>query len=1070
MSIWGGNLVANGISYGDNSSNADGSVISQELKITFVCESQTIILAWGGHIASRIDWGYGSDGKPLSAGGISGAPYHTRLIGWTTPTPQTCTLSNLGNQDRSLKAQAVVPPPTCTPEGPVVACVGATNTYSVSTDADNPVYSWIIDPLDNSANASIISGQGTNQVTVAALNDGHYLLKVTVTTPFGSTTCQVGVTVNPDLVVTCPDPVSLPACKSLEEIQTAYNAWVAGFKVSGGCSPVYDLSGIPDLPTDVLCNGADLTFTLNASNGTGCCIDDASCTSTFTVAAAADLTVTCAPDPKLVACTSAADIKTAYDAWVKGFSTSGGCNASDNIGTIPALPANAHCVGASLTFKYVVTDDCGSKDCSSTFTVAAAAPITLGTCPTDPNLPACTSQAAIETAYNAWKAGFTFSGGCNASDNIGTIPALPANAHCVGASLTFKYVVTDDCGSKDCSSTFTVAAAAPITLGTCPTDPNLPACTSQAAIETAYNAWKAGFTFSGGCNASDNIGTIPALPANAHCVGASLTFKYVVTDDCGSKDCSSTFTVAAAAPITLGTCPTDPNLPACTSQAAIETAYNAWKAGFTFSGGCNASDNIGTIPALPANAHCVGASLTFKYVVTDDCGSKDCSSTFTVAAAAPITLGTCPTDPNLPACTSQAAIETAYNAWKAGFTFSGGCNASDNIGTIPALPTDAHCNGASLTFKYIVTDDCGSKDCTSTFDVAKAPPIVLTAPANKTVRACDYTREQMQTLYETWLEGVKFSGGCNPGVTNNAPAFEEFEDQFGASVTVTWTAKDLCSTKTASATFTIAPCGCETAYGKLQLVTGNGTGTSRCFIEDKFKDWGWTTLLTGSGPWSFDLWSGAAQCLPAKGTLVGHVDVTKTGTEVIVHYYLNDGFGMSEAHVYVGSNKYPIVKGKPTVAPGQYTKNSGALPHVSEYEVRLPLSSPLNIIIHGIVCKGYLSTVGAGMSKEVPVTLATEPVSTQSSRLSSRSYQLNVYPNPFATNTTFELRMNEDSNIRLEIFSNSGMPLEVLLNENLKAGDVRTIAFDATQYPHTSFMYRIIAGNKMQSGTLLKTK
>ncbi len=51
------------------------------------------VLAWGGHIAWRGDWGAGQ-----SAGGISGSPYHMRLESLN---------GTGGNQDRSLSADAV---------------------------------------------------------------------------------------------------------------------------------------------------------------------------------------------------------------------------------------------------------------------------------------------------------------------------------------------------------------------------------------------------------------------------------------------------------------------------------------------------------------------------------------------------------------------------------------------------------------------------------------------------------------------------------------------------------------------------------------------------------------------------------------------------------------------------------------------------------------------------------------------------------------------------------------------------------------------------------------------------
>ena len=91
MTLFGGTITA--MSYvdeGDLTAAHDEARVS----ITFSVDSSTAVLAWGGHIASRVDWGY-DDGEARSAGDINGSPYHMRLIDWN--------LGNLGNQDRSLK-------------------------------------------------------------------------------------------------------------------------------------------------------------------------------------------------------------------------------------------------------------------------------------------------------------------------------------------------------------------------------------------------------------------------------------------------------------------------------------------------------------------------------------------------------------------------------------------------------------------------------------------------------------------------------------------------------------------------------------------------------------------------------------------------------------------------------------------------------------------------------------------------------------------------------------------------------------------------------------------------------
>ena len=58
------------------------------------------MLAWGGHIATRQDWG-----QLNAATAISGSPYHTRLISLD---------GSGGNQDRSLSSEAVIFPASIT--------------------------------------------------------------------------------------------------------------------------------------------------------------------------------------------------------------------------------------------------------------------------------------------------------------------------------------------------------------------------------------------------------------------------------------------------------------------------------------------------------------------------------------------------------------------------------------------------------------------------------------------------------------------------------------------------------------------------------------------------------------------------------------------------------------------------------------------------------------------------------------------------------------------------------------------------------------------------------------------
>jgi hypothetical protein len=93
MTLYGGTIT--NVEYVSEGSLTD-SQAETVIRVTFQTDSATAVLAWGGHIGRSADWGAGN-----SASGISGSPYHMRLKDWN--------LSNLGNQDRSLSADAVFP-------------------------------------------------------------------------------------------------------------------------------------------------------------------------------------------------------------------------------------------------------------------------------------------------------------------------------------------------------------------------------------------------------------------------------------------------------------------------------------------------------------------------------------------------------------------------------------------------------------------------------------------------------------------------------------------------------------------------------------------------------------------------------------------------------------------------------------------------------------------------------------------------------------------------------------------------------------------------------------------------
>jgi uncharacterized repeat protein (TIGR01451 family) len=99
--------ITNASAYTPSGSYAGNS--QTKITLTFTTTVANPVLAWGGHIATRADWG-----PENSAVAISGSPYHTRLLDLD---------GSGGNQDRSLSSDAVIFPASitvikqATPEG-----------------------------------------------------------------------------------------------------------------------------------------------------------------------------------------------------------------------------------------------------------------------------------------------------------------------------------------------------------------------------------------------------------------------------------------------------------------------------------------------------------------------------------------------------------------------------------------------------------------------------------------------------------------------------------------------------------------------------------------------------------------------------------------------------------------------------------------------------------------------------------------------------------------------------------------------------------------------------------------
>ena len=171
--------------------------------------------------------------------------------------------------------------------------------------------------------------------------------------------------------------------------------------------------------------------------------------------------------------------------------------------------------------------------------------------------------------------------------------------------------------------------------------------------------------------------------------------------------CPFTYTIQAR-PAPNVTCPAPVSMAACASQSAINTAYASWLAGFQATGGCGniTTTNLSAFQTAPSACANQNITVTINYSATDNCSTATCTSTFTVLAQPALSVN-CPAPVTMTACASQAAINTAYAAWLAGFQTTGGCSpTSTNLTAFQTPPSACATQDVTVTINYTATDDC----------------------------------------------------------------------------------------------------------------------------------------------------------------------------------------------------------------------------------------------------------------------------------------------------------------------------------------------------------------------------
>jgi hypothetical protein len=232
MTVYNGSI--NSMVYGTPQGDLSQAQASTRVTINFTATNSTVVMAWGGHIARSVDWGSGN-----AASGISGSPYHTRLISLN---------GSGGNQDRSLSAAAVQAPPACalTNDNIDVCDLPAITTHALQGTA-NAALTYSFQLVNSGGSNAFISSSdtdpsdGTISANVTTSGAGSYTITLTATNAGGSSQCAATVRVH--------QPPAAAAGTNQEQCETS------GF--------AFQMNATSTVPT-----GGSRTWSIDAANST----------------------------------------------------------------------------------------------------------------------------------------------------------------------------------------------------------------------------------------------------------------------------------------------------------------------------------------------------------------------------------------------------------------------------------------------------------------------------------------------------------------------------------------------------------------------------------------------------------------------------------------------------------------------------------------------------------------------------------------------------------------------------------------------------------------------------------
>ncbi|MET0946751.1 MAG: T9SS type A sorting domain-containing protein, partial [Flavobacterium sp.] len=491
------------------------------------------------------------------------------------------------------------------------------------------------------------------------------------------------------------------------------------------------------------------------------------------------------------------------------------------------------------------TDKCYSETITKDFIITAPAAV-VPQSPDPVNASACAyaDQAALDAAFATFKLGFGVTGGCDAKGEFIGNPMAPTL--CQGGTVSVSYKITDKCYTETITKDFTITAPAAV-VPQSPDPVNASACAyaDQAALDAAFATFKLGFGVTGGCDAKGEFIGNPMAPTL--CQGGTVSVSYKITDKCYTTTITKDFTITAPAAV-VPQSPDPVNASACAyaDQAALDAAFATFKLGFGVTGGCDAKGEFIGNPMAPTL--CQGGTVSVSYKITDKCYTTTITKDFILTAPAQVVLPVAPDTFSGSACNyaDQAALVTAFEAFKAGFGVTGGCDPKGSFVGDPILPT--LCEGGTVTVSFMITDKCYSNTITRDFTILKSDLLSVERPADKTV-VCG---EDVDAAFAAWISGFKFTGGCLGNV--DATDLSQFvKPQIGVPLVIEYIVSNRCERVVKTSTFLITPCTTpictytQGAYGNIGGIAcaGGVSYTTKALIAKSLSTYPGGTMRIG---------------------------------------------------------------------------------------------------------------------------------------------------------------------------------------------------------------------------------